>query len=343
MNIVHTEYEKFFWEVLSLLEKSKKRAVQTINTQITQTYWSIGKYIVEFEQKWEKRAGYGDALLKKLSEDLTKSFWKGFSYTNLKQIRQFYTTFQKGQTLSDDFKKRWLKDPFESLSWSHFVRLVSVREENERNFYLIESLENNWSVRELDRQINSCIYERLILSTDKQKVKELWTKWQIIEKTEDILKDPYILEFLWLEEKASYSESELESAIINNLERFLLEFGKWFAFVSRQQRFTAWTDHFYIDLVFYNRLLRCFVLVDLKIWKITHGDIGQMQMYVNYYDREIKKDFENKTIWILLCKEKHDLVVEYTLPEDNNQIFAKEYKLYLPKKEELQKLLESYL
>lgn len=343
MDIVHTEYEKFFQEVLSLLEKAKKKAVQTINAQITQTYWSIGKYIVEFEQKWEKRAEYGDALLKELSKDLTRDFWRGFSYTNLKQIRQFYIIFQKGQTLSGDFKERWLRDPFESLSWSHFVRLLSVKEESERNFYLIESLENNWSVRELNRQINSCIYERLILSTDKQKVKELWTKWQIVEKTEDILKDPYILEFLWLEEKTSYSENQLESAIINNLEKFLLEFGKWFAFVARQQRFTAWTDHFYIDLVFYNRLLQCFVLVDLKIWKITHGDIGQMQMYVNYYDREIKKDFENKTIWILLCKEKHDLVVEYTLPEDNNQIFAKEYKLYLPKKEELQKLLEGYL
>jgi len=313
--------------------------------------------------------------LKKLAADLTKSFGKGYSYRNLQLIKKFYQKFPIVQSLIAQSKNPIGQSPIAfsenpmmaqfsdnklqvppvkselskvqsviaQLSWTHFVRLLSVSNEDERNFYLIETVENNWSVRELDRQINSSLYERLLLSKDKKEVKALAEKGQMVENINDLMKDPYILEFLGLEESHKYSENDLETAIIDNLGKFLLELGKGFSFVARQQRFSADTDHFYIDLVFYNRLLKCFVLFDLKIGKIKHQDIGQMQMYVNYYDREIKTSEENPTIGIILCKEKHDFVIKYTLPENNNQIFAKKYQLYLPKKEELKKLLQQYL
>lgn len=328
----NNDYSMLIKEIWKIVSNNKQKAINLVNTILVETYFSIWKYIVEYEQKWEKRAEYWKELLKKLSKDLTKEFWKGFSVQNIERMRYFYTYFPDFEKSSSLMRK---------LSWTHIVRLLSVRDENERSFYIIETIENSWSVRELDRQINSSLYERLTLSKDKKWVLELSKKWQIIENYNDVLKDPYILEFLWLEERSSYSETELETAIINNLETFLLELGKWFTFVWRQKRFSAGVDHFYVDLVFYNRLLKCFVLIDLKIWKITHGDIWQMQMYVNYYDREIKQNFENKTIWILLCKEKNDIVVEYTLPEWENMIFAKEYNLYLPKKEDFKRQLEN--
>lgn len=336
MNLQNNNYNNLIVEIWTIISNSKQKVITSINTVLIETYWNIWKYIVEFEQKWEERAEYWKSLLKNLSADLTQEFWKWYSVQNLELIRKFYSSFK-----DLDF---WISQSLiRKLSWTHIVRLLSVRDENERSFYIIETSENNWSVRELDRQINSSLYERLALSLDKNWVLELSKKWQIIENKEDLLKDPYVLEFLWLGEKSSYSESDLETAIINNLEKFLLELWKWFSFVWRQERFSAWSDHFYVDLVFYNRLLKCFVLIDLKIWKITHQDLWQIQMYVNYYDREIKKDFENKTIWILLCKEKNDLVVEYTLPEWENNIVAKEYNLYLPKKEDFKKQLENIL
>ena len=217
-----------------------------------------------------------------------------------------------------------------------------MRMENldERNFYEIEAIENNWSLRELRRQIDSALYERLVLSRDKEKVKSLALKGQIIEKPEDIVKDPYILEFLGLEEQNSYSENRLETEIINNLEKFLLELGKGFTFVGRQVRFTFDEKHFRVDLVFYNRLLKCFVLIDLKIGEVTHQDLGQMQMYVNYYDRYVKLDDENKTIGIIICRDKNDTLVKMTLPEDNQQIFASRYMTVLPSKEEFKKIVE---
>jgi len=373
------KYKGLFSSIESLLQDSRARVVREVNQTIVFTYWHIGRYIVEYEQGGKERAEYGTELLKRLSKDLTNSFGRGYSLRNLKLIKKFYLTFSIGQTLFAQSEKqkeqtlsaktkieKWLTPSanskntivasvsaqselsevqlaFAKLSWSHFVRLLSVKDEDGRNFYLIESAENNWSVRELDRQINSSLFERLLLSKDKKGVKDLAEKGQIIKNVEDVLKDPYILEFLGLEESPKYSESDLEAAIINNLEKFLLELGKGFSFVARQQRFSSGTDHFYIDLVFYNRLLKCFVLIDLKIGKITHQDIGQMQMYVNYYDRELKVKDENSTVGMILCKEKNDFVIEYTLPEDNNRIFAKEYQLYLPQKEELKKLLQKYL
>ena len=317
-------------EIRGLLKSARENIVSTINSTMAKTYFLIGKRIVEEEQNGEKRAEYGEELVKNLSLKLTKEFGKGFSKTNLKQMKSFYIAYRKGQTLSDQFR----------LSWSHYLILMRMENLDERNFYEIEAIENNWSLRELRRQIDSTLYERLVLSRDKEKVKSLALKGQIIEKPEDIVKDPYILEFLGLEEQNSYSENRLETEIINNLEKFLLELGKGFTFVGRQVRFTFDEKHFRVDLVFYNRLLKCFVLIDLKIGEVTHQDLGQMQMYVNYYDRYVKLDDENKTIGIIICRDKNDTLVKMTLPEDNQQIFASRYMTVLPSKEEFKKIVE---
>ena len=317
-------------EIRGLLKSARENIVSTINSTMAKTYFLIGKRIVEEEQNGEKRAEYGEELVKNLSLKLTKEFGKGFSKTNLKQMKSFYIAYRKGQTLSDQFR----------LSWSHYLILMRMENLDERNFYEIEAIENNWSLRELRRQIDSALYERLVLSRDKEKVKSLALKGQIIEKPEDIVKDPYILEFLGLDERSNYSENELETAIINNLEKFLLELGKGFLFQGRQVRFTFDEEHYFVDLVFYNRLLKCFVLIDLKIGKLKHQDLGQMQMYVNYYDRYVKLDDENKTIGIIICRDKNDTLVKMTLPEDNQQIFASRYMTVLPSKEEFKKIVE---
>lgn len=317
-------------EIKGLLKSARENIVSTINSTMAKTYFLIGKRIVEEEQFGEKRAEYGKKLIKELSKKLTKEFGKGFSETNLEQMRKFYKVYGIPQTLSEEFR----------LSWSHYLILMRMENLDERNFYEIEAIENNWSLRELRRQIDSALYERLVLSRDKEKVKSLALKGQIIEKPEDIVKDPYILEFLGLEEQNSYSENRLETEIINNLEKFLLELGKGFTFVGRQVRFTFDEKHFRVDLVFYNRLLKCFVLIDLKIGEVTHQDLGQMQMYVNYYDRYVKLDDENKTIGIIICRDKNDTLVKMTLPEDNQQIFASRYMTVLPSKEEFKKIVE---
>lgn len=264
-----------------------------------------------------------------------------------KSIRNSETELRKSLSIRDntnrkDISPQSLRAEFQYfflLSWSHYTLLLKIENENERNFYEIEAANNNWSVRELQRHYNSSLYERIALSKDKKKVKELSSKGHIITQPIDVLKEPYVLEFLGLKEEAVYTETELESALINKLEHFLLELGKGFLFQSRQQRISFDRKNFYIDLVFYNRILRCFVLIDLKIGELSHQDLGQMQMYVNFYDREIKERDENKTVGIVLCKQANKAVVEYTLPENNKQIFAREYKLYLPSKKQLQDLL----
>ena len=298
---------------------------------MVQTYFEIGRLIVEEEQHGNVRAEYGKETLKNLSIKLTANYGKGFSVTNLKQMRDFYLTYQIRQTVSDQF----------TLSYSHYLFLMRIDNPEERKFYEIESSQNNWSLRELKRQFDSALYERLSLSKDKEKVKSLAVQGQIIENPCDIVKDPYVLEFLGLPEKAYYSESELESRLVEKLENFLLELGKGYTFVGRQVRLSFDEKHFFVDLVFYNRLLQCFVLIDLKIGELTHQDLGQMQMYVNYYDRFVKLDHENKTIGIILCKKKSDSLVEITLPEDNNQIFASKYQTVLPNKEDLIKLIQA--
>ncbi|MFB1032555.1 MAG: PDDEXK nuclease domain-containing protein [Aliarcobacter cryaerophilus] len=319
-----------YQEIKELLYSAKNRVYQTINTTMTQTYFQIGKRIVEEEQGGETRAEYGSALLKNLSSELIKEFGKGYSEQNLKNMRQFYSIYQKRQTVSSEFK----------LSWSHYIFLTRIENINERNFYEIESIENSWSLRELKRQFDSGLFERLKLSSDKQKVKELSLNGQVIQTAQDLIKDPYILEFVGLPELSLYSESELEQKLIDKLEHFLLELGKGFTFVARQKRITIDEKHFKVDLVFYNRLLKSFVVIDLKIGELKHQDIGQMMMYVNYFDRFEKTDDENSTIGIILCKDKSKALVELTLPKDNNQIYASKYLTILPNKEEFKKLLE---
>ncbi len=320
-----------------LIEETKKRTVATINTAMVYTYYEIGRMIVEEEQKGKLRAEYGKAVLKELSIRLTNKFGKGFSVENLDRMRYFYKTYSKTNSSTVLTNLQF------SLSWSHYLKLMRIDNPEERKFYEIEAIENNWSLRELQRQFDSSLYERLQLSRDKEGIKELSQKGQIIEKAEDVVKDPYILEFLGLQELPQYSESELEQRLIDNLQTFLLELGKGFTFVGRQVRFTFDEQHFRVDLVFYNRLLKAFVLIDLKRGTLKHQDLGQMQMYVNYYDRFVKTEEENPTIGILLCTDKNDAIVEITLPKDNNQIFASKYQTYLPSKEELKQLIEDNL
>jgi predicted nuclease of restriction endonuclease-like (RecB) superfamily len=354
-----------FSQVVELLQNARQQVLRTVNSTMVFTYFEIGRMIVEEEQNGKDRAEYGKQLLKGLSEQLTNEFGKGFSLRNLEQIRQFYMTYsksetvlrifniQKAQTLSAELLENISQTvyaelngintqtlfSFFKLNWSHYSFLMRIDDEKERRFYEIESEKYNWSVRELKRQYDSALYTRLALSRDKEGILKLSEEGQIIEKPKDIIKDPYILEFLGLPELHQYSESELEEEIINKLEHFLLELGHGFTFVARQNRITFDDKHFRIDLVFYNRILKCFVLIDLKIGELKHQDLGQMQMYVNYYDREMRLEDENRTIGIVLCQNKSDLVVEYTLPENNEQIFASKYKTVLPSKEDLIKLI----
>lgn len=327
MNITNNN---FYQEIKELLYSARNKVYQTINTTMTQTYFQIGKRIVEEEQGGETRAEYGKSLLKLLSVQLSNEFGKGFSVDNLENMRRFYLAFQKSETVSRKFK----------LSWSHYIFLTRIENIDERNFYEIESIENSWSLRELKRQFDTSLFERLKLSSDKQKIKELSLNGQVVQTVQDLIKDPYILEFVGLPELSVYSESELEQKLIDKLEHFLLELGKGFTFVARQKRITIDEKHFKVDLVFYNRLLKSFVVIDLKIGELKHQDIGQMMMYVNYFDRFEKTQDENSTIGIILCKDKSKALVELTLPKDNNQIYASKYLTILPNKEEFKKLLE---
>ena len=341
-------------EVRGLIQSARRGAASVVNTLQVMTNFEIGRRIVEHEQKGAKRAEYGAELLIELSARLSEEFGKGFSRSNLEYMRKFFLIWRSrvpesaisqppaaklspapiSQQPAGKFSR-----PF-TLSWTHYVILLTVKDADERSFYEIEATNEDWSVPELKRQKASALYERLAVSRDKAGVRRLAEKGQIIAKPEDLLKEPYVLEFLGLDEKAGYSESDLESAIISQIERFLLELGKGFLFESRQRRFTFDEDHYFVDLVFYNRLLRCYVVIDLKLDKLTHQDLGQMQMYVNHYDRHVKLPDENATIGLLLCKDKKDAVVKLTLPKDAN-IHAREYQLYLPSKELLKaKLIE---
>jgi predicted nuclease of restriction endonuclease-like (RecB) superfamily len=351
-------HKKLYEDIKALLHEARTAVARNINTAMVMTYFEIGRMIVEHEQEGANRAAYAKETLKSLSQKLTAEFGRGFSSDNLELMRRFYLVYSKSETLSR--QSELLKLPTEStkspaarksetlsrispiifqLSWSHYVFLMRLPEA-ERKFYEIEAVNQNWSLRELERQFNSSLYERLALSRDKHRVKELSQKGHILTRPQDAIKEPYVLEFLGLKEESAYSESDLESAIINRIEHFMLELGKGFLFSGRQVRLTFNEDHFFVDLVFYNRLLKCFVLIDLKIGKLKHQDLGQMQMYVNYYDRYVRAEDENKTIGIILCKDKNKALVEITLPKENEQIFARKYQLYLPSKEELKRQLE---
>lgn len=332
--------------IAGILKNARKSAKTAVNLTMVYAYFEIGRMIIEEEQNGKNRAAYGKQILQELSEYLTAQFGKGFSVGNLKNIRQFYRVYacnQIGETVFSQFEDLPVTKTGRRfyLSWSHYLKLMRIDNADERHFYEIEAVKNDWSLSELKRQFNSALYERLLLSTEKDKVYDFALKGQMIEKPSDLVKDPYVLEFLGMQELPEYSESELENRIIDHLQQFLLELGKGFTFVGRQVRFTFDEDHFRVDLVFYNRLLRCFVLFDLKIGKLTHQDLGQMQMYVNYYDRYEKTEDEDPTIGVLLCQQKSDALVELTLPTDSN-IYASKYELYLPDKKELQEKLREW-
>ena len=323
----NNDFNLFFNNIKDLVINSRNKVYQVVNVEMLNLYWNIGKSIIEIQQG-EERANYGDAVIDKLSQKLSNEFGKGFSKRNLRTMRKFYSLYPNWQTVSA------------KLSWSHHLELIKIDEEPRRNFYLNECINSSWSVRKLQRQRDSLLYERLIISADKEKILELSEKGQVLKSSKDLVKDPFVLEFLDIKENTNYLENDLEKNIIEHLKEFLLELGKGFSYVGNQVRLTLEEDHFYPDLVFYNRLLKCFVIIDLKVGKVSHQDIGQMQMYVNYYDRKIKQNDENKTIGILLSTNKNETVVKYTLPEDNKTIFSSEYKLHMPTEQDLIKAVE---
>lgn len=315
--------DSIYKEIKSILEQARNKVYKVANSTMVEAYWNIGRVIVE-KQGGSNKAEYGTALIKNLSKKMTKEFGKGFTVANLKNMRQFYLIFQKSYALRSE------------LTWTHYRLLMRVENENARNFYIEECIKSNWSTRQLERQITTLFYERLLSSKDKEKVsKEIFKLEPQIKKAEDIIKDPYVLEFLGLPENTNFLEKNLEQALIDHLQKFLLELGRGFSFVARQKRITFDGRHFYIDLVFYNYLLKCFVLIDLKVGDLTHQDLGQMQMYVHYFEEEMMNEGDNPPIGIVLCADKSDSIVKYTLSKNETQVFASKYKAYLPSEEEL--------
>ena len=332
--------EPLYERIQAILTAARTNVVRTVNTEMVRAYWLIGREIVEEEQAGQTRATYGEDVIAQISSRLQSAFGKGFTQTNLKYMRLFYLAYPElldgteiRQTVSDESETTGQLNP--DISWSQYQLLTRITSPYARAFYEIETIHNHWSVRELERQINSLLFERLALSRDKQGLMALATQGQEVQTPEDAIKDPVVLEFLGLPESSRLVESDLEEALLSNLQTFLLEMGRGFAFVARQQRLTLDGDHFYVDLVFYHAVLKCYVLVDLKTGKLTHGDLGQMQFYVNYYDAERRTDGDNATIGLILCADKNEAVVKYTLGAENAQIFASRYQLHLPTEQEL--------
>jgi predicted nuclease of restriction endonuclease-like (RecB) superfamily len=353
--------DALFERISALIEQARNVVVNTAKAAEVKTRYEVGRYIFEDEQKGE-RAAYGKQILKNLSVKLMDRFGDDWSYDTLIRCRKFYTSYQNAEIVATPLPQlENLGESAESkedmncgnavapirlprfiLSWSHYLILMRIENIEARSFYEIEAAQQNWSVSQLSRQVGSSLYERLALSRNKDEVMRLAKEGQTIEKPQDIIKDPLTLEFLGLKPDSAYSESKLENAIISKMQQFLLELGKGFLFEARQKRFTFEEENFYVDLVFYNRLLQCYVLIDLKADKLTHQDLGQMQMYVNYYDRFVKQDFEKPTIGILLCESKKEALVELTLPKDSN-IYATQYQLYLPDKDLLQAKVREWI
>jgi predicted nuclease of restriction endonuclease-like (RecB) superfamily len=341
--------------VLDIVEGARRHAARSVNTAMVHAYWMIGREIVVAEQAGAQRAGYGEEVIERLSERLTRSLGKGFGARTLWRLRQFYQLYPRGSAIvgqaiptepRTESRAKILTGPLSesgtevaafpsNLGWSHYLVLLKVSSPEARAFYEIEAARESWSSVELERQVGALLFERLVKSRDKRKVRSLSRHGQRVETPADVIKEPFVLEFLGLDERAEWRERDLEQAIIDRIEQFLLELGKGFCFVARQKRLTLDGDHFFVDLVFYNRLLRCFVLVDLKLGKLTHQDLGQMQMYVNYFDRFQRAEEEAQTIGIVLCSEKNDAMVKITLPENNEQILARRYQMYLPTEAEL--------
>lgn len=321
-------------EIRELLENARKNVAQQVNTQLLTTYWNIGRIIVEYEQQNQIRADYGKQTLRELSKELTREFGKGFSRSNLQNMRAFYLAYEKCQTVSG------------KLSWSHYCELLSITDENKRSFYEKESINSGWSVRELKRQIDSSLYERLLLSSgyaNKEKVLSLAQKGIEINQPADIIRDPYVFEFLGVPETKPILESDLEKALVVQIEKFLLELGRGFMFVGTQQRVTLNNTHYYVDMVFYNKILRAYVLIELKTKKLTPEAAGQLNMYLNYYAAEVNDPDDNPPIGIILCTEKDSIAAEYALGGLSNNIFASRYVLYMPDKEQLIAQVEAVL
>lgn len=327
-NVSLTNQETFIGEIRTIIDNARSAAIRSVDFNRVQMYWNIGRRIVEEEQHGKERADYGTYLIKNLAKELEPEYGSGFGVRQLEQSRQFYRTYPIANTLRSQ------------LNWSQYRRLIQIEDPDKREYYELESVNGGWTARETERQINSMLYERLLLSNEKEKVLAVARNQRIPESPTEVIKDPMVLEFLGLERKAAYYEKDLESAIISHIAEFLLEMGKGFSFVARQKRILLEDDEFFADLVFYNRLLRCFVVVELKTGKLTHQDLGQLQMYVNYYDRCEKQEDENPTIGILLCSDKNDTVVKMALPENNSTILASKYQLYLPTTEQLIKEID---
>lgn len=321
----------FLSEIKGIIQQARTNAVRSVDFCRVQMYWTLGKRIFEEEQDGKERADYGAYLLKNLSKELVPEFGSGFSYRQLAFCRQFYKTYPIVNALRSQF------------NWTQYRLLIQIDNPDKREYYELEAMNNCWTARELERQINSGLYERLLLSNDKEAVLAVARRERIPETPLEIIKDPMVLEFLGLKKEAAYYEKDLEQALITHLQDFLLELGNGFSFVARQKRLLLEDDEFFADLIFYNRLLRCFVVIELKTRKITHEDIGQLQMYVNYYDREEKLPEENPTIGILLCADKNNMVVRYSLPENNTTILLSKYQIYLPSEEQLVKTLKQEL
>lgn len=326
--IAFKDNDSLYEEIRNILLKSRSDAYTAVNHAMVQAYWMIGKTIVENDQSGKQRSEYGKETLQYLSKKLTDEFGKGFSVRTLQQLKKFYSLYPNANALRSQ------------LNWTQYRLLIQISDPSKREYYELESVNNGWTARETERQIDSMLYERLLMSNDKEKVLSVARKERIPENPTDIIKDPMILEFLGLERKAEYYEKDLESALIDHLQQFLLELGNGFSFIARQKRLLIEDDEYFADLVFYNRLLRCFVVIELKTKKLTHEDLGQLQMYVNYFDRNEKLPDENPTIGILLCTAKNDEMVKMTLPKDNKTILASKYELYLPSEETLKAEVE---
>ncbi len=346
MDLEKSKYNNLVKEIGGLLQKGREQAAQSVNVVLVQTYWLIGQHIVEFEQGGKEKAEYGSNLLDLLSKDLTLAYGKGFSRSNLFQIRQFYVRFSKIQTLSGFLKN----DDFENggklsdkLSWSHYTEILKADNDLEIGFYTRQCEKENWSVRELKRQMKSMLFHRLALSTDKEGVLSLAKNGLEVQKPEDIIKDPFVLEFLNIPQSHQYLEVELEEKLIVNLQSFLMELGKGFAFIGRQYKISIGVRHFFVDLVFYHRILKCFVLIDLKRGEVDHQDIGQMNLYLNYFRKEENTEGDNEPIGIVLGAYKDHVLVEYATENISNQLFVSKYQLYLPDAKQLESELNKLL
>ena len=331
MDITPTKYQDLIDQIGVLLQQGRQKAAQSVNIILVHTYWEIGRYIVEFEQKGNERAEYGTQLFERLSKDLSQAYGRGFSRSNLLYMRKLYSCFPISETLSH------------LLTWSHYFEILKAENELEIGFYSKQCEKERWSVRELKRQMRSSLFERIALSKDKEGVLRLANEGHILEKPEDLIKDPFVLEFLNIPQQYQYLESELEENIISNLQQFIMELGKGFAFIGRQYRMSIGGKHFYLDLLFYHRILKCFVLIDLKRGEIDHQDVGQMNLYINYFKKEEATEGDNEPVGIILGKHKNQILVEYATDSITNTVLLSKYQLYLPNKEQLQEQLSKLI